>query len=220
MSVSEIDALNDEESSGFKTASRQRIFQRNKQRIAIRLEEDYWTTLDACAKERGVKVSDLVFDAIDGTGPHGNRTAQLRVFCLGWLRERLAQVGQAESSFQLQTILSACPSPCVIMTKEKAIVAYNSAFAHAIIGKLSPEEGTDASGEPLTFKLETPLETIHTELLAAKTRFHETSAAFLRQQKMVSARARFCLLDAGKGKNSPLLCYLMAFQGGMEDTPS
>lgn len=191
-------------------ATRQRIFQRDKKRYAVRLEEGFWTQLEDCAREEGRKLSDFLFDAMGRGGKGENRTAALRLFCLRWLRERLVQARHSAGNLDIQTVLSACPSPCVIMTKEKAIIAYNTAFAQNIVTRLAAGEGTSGGSEPMTFKLETPLEEIHKSLLNGKTRYSDTSGAFVKHGKAIKVLARFCLLETNKGANTPLLCFLIA----------
>lgn len=187
----------------------QRIYQRNKKRLAIRLEEAFWLQLDDCAREDGRKLSELVFDVIDKASDGANRTSALRLYCLDWLRKRLAKTRSSGGNLDIQTALSACPSPCVIMTKEKAIVAYNTAFAQNIIAKLSGEAKDVDKGRPLTFKLDTPLEQIHEDLLHGKSQYRDTRAAFVKNDKIIRVGARFCLLESDKGPNTSLLCYLI-----------
>lgn len=191
-------------------ATRQRIFQRDKKRYAIRLEEGFWAQLEDCAREDGRKLSEFLFDAMGTAGKGENRTAALRLFCLGWLRERLVQARHSAGNLDIQTVLSACPSPCVIMTKEKAIIAYNTAFAQNIVTRLAPGNGASAGSAPMTFKLETPLEDIHASLLQGKVRHSDTQGAFVKEGKAIKVLARFCLLESNKGANTPLLCFLIA----------
>lgn len=190
--------------------SSQRIYQRNKKRLAIRLEDAFWRQLEDCAREEGRKFSDLLFHVIGGVSEGTNRTAVLRLYCLNWLRKRLAKAERSGGDFDIQTALSACPSPCVIMTKEKAIVAYNTAFALNVVSKLTGEAKHMDKGSPLTFKLDTPLEQIHEDLLLGKSRYRDTRAAFVKNDKILRVGARFCLLESDKGSNTSLLCYLMA----------
>ena len=96
------------------------------------------------------------------------------------------------------------------MTKEKAIIAYNTAFAQNIITRLSTDKKGAAVSAPLTFKLETPLEDIHANLLLGKTRHSDTPAAFVKQGKAIKVLARFCLLESDKGVNTPLPCFRIA----------
>jgi len=191
-------------------ATRQRIFQREKRRYAVRLEEGFWSQLEECAREEGRKLSDFLLDAMDSAGRGENRTAALRLFCLRWLRERLVQARHSAGNLDIQTVLSACPSPCVIMTKEKAIIAYNTAFAQNIVNRIAASDGVPAGAAPMTFKLETPLEEIHKNLLSGKVRFSDTSGAFVKHGKAIKVLARFCLLETNKGANTPLLCFLIA----------
>lgn len=190
---------------------RQRILQRKNQRIALRLEEEFWNQLEICAREEKRKLSNMLFDILENVEQNGNRAALIRVFCIRWLRQRLIQARQAAaSSPDLQSVLSACPAPCVIMTAEKAIIAYNSAFAETIISGLAAKNRTKPKDAnlPLTFRLATPLETIHSKLLSGDVRYHDTKASFVQKNKTINAGARFCLIKSDASGNHPLLCFL------------
>ncbi len=190
---------------------RQRILQRNNQRVAIRLEEEFWDQLETCAQEEKRKLSSLLFDILENVPQNGNRAALIRVFCVRWLRQRLIQARQAAaSSPDLQSILSACPTPCVIMTAEKAIIAYNNAFAETIVSGLAPQAEPNGknTNTPLTFRLATPLETIYRDLASGKSRYHDTKASFVQLDKTKNTDARFCLIKSESSSNHPLLCFL------------
>ena len=187
---------------------RQRIFQRHQQKVAIRLEEEFWKQLDDCAGEAKIKLSDLVFDLLERTGDSSNRAALLRVFCVRWLRQRLTQARRAASTPELPRMLSACPTPCVIMTTQRAIVAYNAAFSRTIIKSLADDDGSTKSSVPLTFRLEVPLETIRGDLESGNAHYKDTKASFIRESKVVNVGARFCLMADESGSASLLLCFV------------
>jgi len=191
--------------------SRQRIFQRNNQKIAVRLEEEFWDQLENCAREEKRKLSSLIFDILDNVEQNQNRASLMRVFCTRWLRRRLIQARQAAASNpDLQAVLSACPTPCVIMTAEKAIIAYNSAFAKTIISGLAPKgipKGKDKN-DPLTFRLATPLDSIYGNLASGKAQYHDTKASFVQRGKTIDIDARFCLIKSENSGSQPLLCFL------------
>lgn len=190
----------------------QKILQHDNKRIAIRLEHEFWSQLETCAAGENRKLSTLVFDVLANAGESSNRAAVMRVFCIRWLRQRLIEAKQAAaSSPDLQTVLSACPSPCVIMTVEKAIIAYNSAFARQIITGLAPEAGSKKKqgNMSLTFRLATPLKTIYDDLVSDTARYRDTKASFVQADKKIDSYARFCLIKSETGGKHPLLCYLM-----------
>lgn len=190
---------------------RQRIFQRNNQKIAVRLEEEFWNQLENCAREEKRKLSSLLFEILDNVQQSRNRASLIRVFCVRWLHQRLTQAKQATvSNPDLQAILSACPIPCVIMTAEKAIIAYNSAFAETIIARLTPKrepKGKDKN-DRLTFRLAIPLEPIYEELVSGNAQYHDTKASFVWQRKTININARFCLIRSAYSGNHPLLCFI------------
>ena len=69
---------------------RQRILQRHGHRLSIRLEEEFWEQLEFCAKDEGLKLSEMVFRLIDENTTI-NRSSLLRTYCARWMRKKLVQ---------------------------------------------------------------------------------------------------------------------------------
>lgn len=186
---------------------RQRILQRDGKRISILLEEEFWEQLEFCAKDQGIKLADLVFTLIEKNSPT-NRSSFLRTYCARWMRRKLVRMHLANSSADIQGILASCPIPCVIVSREKQLIAQNSVFGDKILGALvAPDKWSDAD-TVIRFSLAQPINKIVQELLGDGPPFVETNVAFSRGTVIVQMIGRFCLLNPRSTESSPLLCFL------------
>jgi len=187
--------------------TRQRILQRGGTRISIRLEEEFWEQLEFCAKDEGVKLADLVFKLIGEHSP-ANRTSLLRTYCARWMRGKLVKSHLANSSADIQGILASCPIPCVIVSREKKLIAQNSAFGDKILGALIAPDKLEEAETIIRFSLARPINRIVRELMGDGRPFVETNVAFSRGAAIVQMIGRFCLLNQRSTDASPLLCFL------------
>ena len=190
---------------------RQRILQRQGKRLSIRLEREFWEQLEVCAKDRGGKLSELVFDLI-AANPKVNRSSLLRTYCARWTRKKLIQAHLASQSSDIQAILTTCPIPCVVITREKKLVARNSAFSDQILGALVPPDQWDDADTIIRLSLGQPINKIAKDLTLQSKPNVETLVAFTRGSTVVQMKGKFCLLNQRQPSASPLLCFLVPHQ--------
>ncbi len=186
---------------------RQRILQRDGKRMSIRLEEEFREQLEFCAKNEGIKLADLVFNLV-GNNASVNRSSLLRTYCARWMRNKLVQTHLANTSADIQSILTSCPIPCVIVSREKQLIAQNSAFGDKILGALIAPDKWDEADTVIRFSLARPIDRIVRQLLGEGPPYVETNVAFSRGAAIVQMIGRFCLLNPRSKDASPLLCFL------------
>lgn len=190
---------------------RQRILQRDGKRMSIRLEEEFWEQLEFCAKDEGVKLTDLVFSII-GEAEASNRTSLLRIYCARWMRRKVVQTFLTKSNADIQGIIASCPVPCVIVSSEKRLIAQNTAFSEQVLGSLlSPDMWSDAD-TVVRFSLSKPIDRIIEELTTGSGSYVETNVAFTRGAAIVQMVGRFCTLNPKGTEGSPLICFLGALK--------
>lgn len=185
----------------------QRILQRDGKRVSIRLEHEFWEQLEFCAKTEGSKLADLVFNLI-GKNSSANRSSLLRTYCARWMRKKLVQTHLANTSADIQGILASCPIPCVIVSREKRLVAQNSAFGDKILGALVAPDKWDDAESIIRFSLAKPIDRMVRDLMGEGPPYVETNVAFSRGTAIVQLIGRFCLLNPRSTDASPLLCFL------------
>ena len=187
---------------------RQRILQRRHRRLSIRLEEVFWVQLEACAKEEDVKLADLVFTLVETNSAAENRSSLLRAFCVDWLRRRLFQARLAANQVDIQSILSACPLPCVIITQQRKLAAHNPAFAQEVLGRLVPPDKWRDAENVVRLTLKRSFESIADNVRASATGYAESELVFASAANQASYVGRFCLLSRRLIEAAPLLCFL------------
>jgi predicted DNA-binding ribbon-helix-helix protein len=188
--------------------ARQRILQRRHKRISIRLEEVFWAQLEACAREENIRLADLVFSLVEEREGE-NRSSLLRTYCVDWLRKRLFQARLAASQIDLQSILVACPTPCVVITPQRALAAQNPAFKTQIVNRLLNKQPPDPDRNAvIRVSLREPFQTIVNRLHASKVGSLESEIAVSSGGESVTYSGNFCLLNRRPVEASPLLCFL------------
>lgn len=190
---------------------RQRILQRHGHRLSIRLEEEFWEQLEFCAKDEGLKLSEMVFRLIDENTTI-NRSSLLRTYCARWMRKKLVQAHLSNTNADIQGILTSCPIPCVIVSREKRLIAQNKAFGEKILGTLVSPDMWEEADTIVRFSLGRPINLIIRDLMGKGAPFVETNVAFSREAAIVQMIGRFCLLNPRTTDTSPLLCFLQPQQ--------
>jgi predicted DNA-binding ribbon-helix-helix protein len=189
--------------------SRQRILQRHGRRLSIRLEEVFWTQLETCANEDGIKLADLVFNLTESGRQPENRSSLLRAYCVDWLRKRLFQARLSASQIDIQLILSACPVPCVIITQQRKLAAHNPAFVRDVLDELVPvAERQQKADTVVRLSLSKPFELIADNVRTSGTGYAESGLTFISGENQATFRGRFCLLSRRLVETAPLLCFL------------
>lgn len=189
---------------------RQRILQRDGRRLSIRLEEEFWEQLDLCAKDQGCKISDLVFRLFEESRSK-NKSSMLRAYCARWMRKKAVQAHLSTFNADIQGILTSCPVPCVIVSREKRLVAQNEAFSERILGSLVSPDMWDEADAVVRFSLGQPINKIIRSLADQTSPYIETNVAFNRGSAIVQLIGRFCLLSPRNTDASPLLCFLSPY---------
>lgn len=187
---------------------RQRILQRGGKRVSIRLEQEYWEQLEYCAKEEGYKLTDLVFRLFGESGADVNKSSLLRTFCARWMRKKALESQINAFTADIQGVLTSCPIPCVIVSREKKLLARNRAFSEKILGSLLTPDMWEEADTVVRFTLARPIEIIIRDVSRQSQPFVDTNVAFIRGSAMVQMVGRFCLLSPRNQETSPLLCFM------------
>ncbi len=128
---------------------RHRIVQFANRRYSIKLEQGYWSFLEAAAKLQAVRLNQLVGRLAADHPSELGFAAALRLYCLSQARSRLGlaeaelkKAALATGTTDLTAIVGACPAPCVVLGHDRTIRLVNNPFAQwlgadhqALIGK-------------------------------------------------------------------------------------
>ena len=183
-----------------------RILQLDGQRVAIRLEDIYWTQLREFAAEDGFKFSKLVFE-VCATMPEGaNRTAHLRCYCLDRMRRQAGQYRLSQLNFDMLAIIAACPAPVVVITPTRKIVAFNPAFSTDVLKH--EDSKTREARQPVNLTFSEPIRMIQKRLIDHPRHIAVYQVGVIAGAKTSHHHARFALLDRALGTDSHMIMYL------------
>lgn len=97
-------------------------------RRGIRLESVYWDGLAWLLTGSRQSLGDVVDQAAAQVGENNNLASMLRVVAFRWMWRRLALMENTYSSENLNTLLQACPTPAIVLTRDKKIQFFNEPF--------------------------------------------------------------------------------------------
>jgi predicted DNA-binding ribbon-helix-helix protein len=97
-------------------------------RRGIRLESVYWDGLSWLLAGSRQSMGDVVEQAAAQVGEHSNLASMLRVIAFRWMWRRLAAMETIYSLDHLNTLIQACPTPAIVLTRDKKIQFFNEPF--------------------------------------------------------------------------------------------
>ncbi|MFN7124473.1 MAG: ribbon-helix-helix domain-containing protein [Allorhizobium sp.] len=97
-------------------------------RRGIRLETIYWDGLSWLLNGSRQSIGDVVDQAAAQVGESSNLASMLRVVAFRWMWRRLALMENVYSLDHLNTLIQACPTPAIVLTRDKKIQFFNEPF--------------------------------------------------------------------------------------------
>ncbi|NBB48490.1 aryl-sulfate sulfotransferase [Rhizobium sp. CRIBSB] len=97
-------------------------------RRGIRLESVYWDGLSWLINGSRQSMGDVVDQAAAQVGENSNLASMLRVVAFRWMWRRLAIMENVYSTENLNTLIQACPTPAIVLTRDKKIQFFNESF--------------------------------------------------------------------------------------------
>ena len=127
-----------------------RIIQLSGRRYSIKLEQGFWRFLEESARRQGLRLNQLIGQLAASQPAEIGFAAALRLYCLSLANARLNSVEEelrkaalASGATDLATIVAACPSPCMVLAKDRTIRMVNEPFV-----KWLGAEATTLIGKP------------------------------------------------------------------------
>lgn len=106
-------------------------------RRGIRLETIYWDGLASLVSGSRHSLADIVEQASTRVGEGSNLASMLRVLAFRWMWRRYADLQAAYSTDNLNTLVQACPSPVIVLTRDKKIQLFNEPFVSLLKQRLA-----------------------------------------------------------------------------------
>jgi predicted DNA-binding ribbon-helix-helix protein len=173
-----------------------RVFRRDDERKAFRLERVFWDLLEQAASAKGQKLRDLVFSVIDREPDAKNLASSLRSAAAKWANERHAALAESGGTQSAIVLFHACPAPGIIIGEDRRIVAFNIAMQTLIASRRPHALRNDMVDARFAFEL--PVAQIIKFLVEAPGKFMECGFRITLGEEALTGRCRVCLYRDGK----------------------
>jgi predicted DNA-binding ribbon-helix-helix protein len=174
-----------------------RVLRRQGWRKAFRLEAIFWETLEAAARENGLRLTEFVHDRV--AGRPGNQASALRVAATGWLWRRYGRLRKKTAPARLIGLLQAAPVPSFAIDQSRRLVAHNREFVDLVrADTLVDSESHDISTARLA--LDAPLDALIGELGKNPEKILTCGYTIRLGATRRVGRARVILVPAEKGR--------------------
>ena len=128
-------------------------------RRGLRLESIYWTVLEEIAEIRGMTAGQLVNEINEASDGANNLSSHIRAYVAKYQYENITDLKDALSPQKIAPLVKCCPSPTFVLTHNKRIVQYNTAFISFLQLRFVGFESSQ-SLKKLALTLDTPIERI------------------------------------------------------------
>jgi predicted DNA-binding ribbon-helix-helix protein len=108
-------------------APKPRIVQYDRRRYSIRLESVFWKFLEFLAERRGMRMGRYIA-GLAGSYKGNNLSSYLRVVCMLEAERKVAESSLDPARDSLFDLVRDCPSPGLVVSRGRTILAYNNAF--------------------------------------------------------------------------------------------
>jgi predicted DNA-binding ribbon-helix-helix protein len=173
-----------------------RVFRRDDERKAFRLERVFWDLLEQAASAKGQKLRDLIFSVIDREPDSKNLASSLRSAAAKWANERHAALAESGGAQSAIVLFHACPAPGIIIGEDRRIVAFNIAMQTLIASRRPHALRNDMVDARFAFEL--PVAQIIKFLVEAPGKFMECGFRITLGEEALTGRCRVCLYRDGK----------------------
>ena len=109
-------------------ALKPRVVQHRGRRYSIRLEAAFWKFLEYLAQRQGVRLGRYIAGLAAAYGGN-NLSSYLRVVCMLEAARNVAEAVLDPTRDSLLALVRDCPSPGLIVSRDRTILGYNAAFA-------------------------------------------------------------------------------------------
>lgn len=173
-------------------APQPRIVQYRNRRYSIRLEPVFWRTLEFLAERRRLRLGHFIGQlAEDYAGP--NFASHLRVLCMTETERARAEASLRPSRVNVVDLILSCPSPGLVLSRYRTILAFNPSFAQWIGAENRPATGADLTNV-IQVRPRRPLNEVWLDMIAGKVTSVEANVLHVAPGRATAAGGRLVAL--------------------------
>lgn len=189
-------------------APQPRIVQYRNRRYSIRLEPVFWRTLEFLAERRHLRLGRFIGElAEDYDGP--NFASHLRVVCMTETERARAEASLRPSGVNVLDLILSCPSPGLVLSRYRTILAFNPNFAQWIGAGNEPAIGADLTSV-IQVRPRRPLNEVWLDMIAGKTSSVDANVLHIAPGRATAASGRLIALTPQQGDEFYAVMWLSA----------
>jgi predicted DNA-binding ribbon-helix-helix protein len=169
-----------------------RIVQHHGRRYSIRLEPIFWQSLDALAEQQGMRLGRFVAAHAE-TYRGANFASYLRVICMLETGQSLARATLGPSHGSLLDLVAGCPSPGLVLSRHRTIIAYNEGLENWLGPAHKPLAGAELTSV-MQVRTRSPLNDIWESMLSGAQARADINVLHVEPGRVVAAGARLLAL--------------------------
>ena len=166
-------------------------------RRGIRLEKIFWAELKDAAAAQAVSLNGLIAQRARQLPEGANLASDLRVEAMRFARQDRSRLRERASTAAAADVVQACPSPAVMLSSDKKLLAFNQAFLEYLRSRLSLVSGAvNPSG--LRLSLDTPFAELIASLKSSHRHRAATGFAIVFDQRVIQGQMNAALAPVGE----------------------
>ncbi len=129
-------------------SKRTRFAQKDGARVAVRMDDRYWSALDELAESLGKRTGEIVWEEKEQLGEGDNLTARLRARAIDYLESAREEERARAGGVDLKRVADVCPSACILASDDGQPVHFNR-LARQLMAR--PDLDSDESAPALNY---------------------------------------------------------------------
>ncbi len=175
-----------------------RIVQYRNRRYSIRLEPVFWQALEGLAEREGMRLGRFIAELAERyTG--NNFASHLRVIGMVETERMLARASLIPNQDNILDVVRACPSPGLVLTRYRTILAHNDSFTEWLGGTDESLAGADLTSI-IQVRTRRPLNDLWLDMIAGNVRSADANILHVEPGRVNAAAAKLLGLHSREGE--------------------
>ncbi|MDX1485893.1 MAG: ribbon-helix-helix domain-containing protein [Alphaproteobacteria bacterium] len=206
----------------FLSPARHRVLQVEGRRYSVRLEEAYWRVLARIARDRNMRMAEIIDEVAAEAEGEASLASALRLRCIAALEEELGRAITARGGrdaaggrygASLENLIDANPAPSLLLSHDGKILLANAAFQ-----KWSGVQAEALLGQPYDWffqlRMSLGLEEAVARLAEGKDGFLPARISYIAPGRVVVANGLVCLGHYGGLRDYTWIVMIGGPEGG------
>jgi predicted DNA-binding ribbon-helix-helix protein len=185
-----------------------RIVQYRNRRYSIRLEPVFWQVLESLSEQEGMRLGRFIAELADRYDGN-NFASHLRVVSMVESERALAQASLLPTPDNILSVVRACASPGLVLSRYRTILAHNDGFLEWLGGGEESLAGADLTSV-IQVRTRRPLNDLWLDMVAGNVATADANVLHVEPGRVIAAAAKLLGLHPRDGEGFYAVMWLSA----------